>query len=100
MEALVADALDRLPRWVLDALASVPVLVLDGGEAAGAYGVYDGDGAAAGRALDQIVIYRDALLRDFGADGARLAAEVERTVMHEVAHHFGYTESGVRALGL
>ena len=100
IEALVAETLDRLPRWVLDALAAVAVLVLDGGEDAGAYGVYDGDGVASDRAVDQIVIYRDALLRDFGADAELLAAEVERTLMHEIAHHFGYTEHAVSALGL
>lgn len=100
VEQLVAEALDRLPDWVLAVLADVPVLVLDGGREAHAYGLYRGDGAARARVLDQIVIYRDALLRDFGDDPDRLAAEVERTLRHEVAHHLGYTEGGVAGLGL
>ena len=100
IEALVGAALDRLPGWVLDVIADVPVLVLDGGHEAHAYGLYHGDGAARDRAADQIVIYRDTLLRDFGHDPPMLAREVERTLRHEIAHHLGYSESGVAGLGL
>lgn len=32
--------------------------------------------------------------------GGLLARQVERTLHHEVAHHLGYTEPGVAALGL
>lgn len=100
VEELVEEALDRLPDWVLTALASVAILVLDGGEAAGAYGIYHGDGAAGEHVLDQIVIYRDTLLRDFAHDPCLLAGEVERTLQHEIAHHLGCTEARVRAVGL
>lgn len=100
VEQLVSDALDRLPDWILDVLAAVPVLVLDGGREAHAYGLYRGDGIAGQRARDQIVIFRDTLLRDFGHDPALLAAQVEQTLRHEVAHHLGHTESAVAALGL
>ncbi|MBI5104427.1 MAG: metallopeptidase family protein [Solirubrobacterales bacterium] len=100
VEALVAHAMDRLPDWLLEVLTDVPVLVLDGGIAARAYGHYRGDGVARGRVADQIVIYRDSLLRDFGHDPRQLAAEVERTLRHEIAHHLGWAESGVAGLGL
>ncbi len=46
------------------------------------------------------MIYQDTLERDFGHDPALLRAQVERTVRHEVAHHLGWGEGGVRALGL
>jgi predicted Zn-dependent protease with MMP-like domain len=49
---------------------------------------------------DRIVIYQDTLERDFGHDPALLRAQVERTVRHEVAHHLGWDETGVRGLGL
>ncbi len=100
IEQLVAEALDRLPQWVLDTIANVPVLVRDGGQTAGAYGHYHGDGVARDHAPDRIVIYRDTLLRDFGHDPQLLAAEVERTLLHEIAHHLGASEPGVAALGL
>jgi len=40
------------------------------------------------------------LRRDFGSDPDLLARQVERTLRHEVAHHLGYGEPGVAALGL
>lgn len=100
VEQLVGEALDRLPGWVLDVIADVPVLVLDGGRRAHAYGLYHGDGVARDRVADQIVIYRDTLLRDFAHDPDLLAAEVDRTLRHEIAHHLGYAEDGVGGLGL
>jgi predicted Zn-dependent protease with MMP-like domain len=100
VEQLVAEALDRLPGWVLDILDAVPVLVRDGGREAHAYGLYHGDGVAHDRAVDQIVIYRDTLLRDYGDDPERLALEVDRTLRHEIAHHLGWNETGVAGLGL
>jgi len=62
--------------------------------------MYHGDCYAGGRYADRIAIYADTLLRDFGADPDRLAREVRRTVRHEVAHHLGCGERGVRTLGL
>lgn len=99
VEELVADELDLLPDWLLDALQRVPILVCDGGEREHAYGLYQGDGAVRDDCADRIVIFRDTLLRDFGADQARLRAEVRDTLRHEIAHHLGWDEGGVPALG-
>jgi predicted Zn-dependent protease with MMP-like domain len=49
---------------------------------------------------DRIVIYRDTLRRDFGHDAELLRDQVTRTVRHELAHHIGFDELGVRDLGL
>ena len=97
---LVRQALDELPDTVLDALGNTPVLVADGGDAAGAYGLYHGAGLARTDVAAQIVLYRDTLTRDFGHDPVLLRRQVRRTVRHEVAHHIGYDEPGVAALGL
>src|SRR3954453_20142737 len=99
VEELVAGELDALPDWLLDALQSVPVVVCDGGDREHAYGLYHGDGAARDDRTDRIVIFGDTLLRDFGDDPARLRAEGRDTLRHEIAHHLGWDEGGVRALG-
>ena len=51
------------------------------------------------RRADRVVIFRDTLLRDFGVDPARLRGEVRDTLRHEIAHHLGWDEGGVPALG-
>ena len=100
-EQLVADALDELPDWARRALdRNVAVVISDGGRRAGAYGLYHGDGVARDNVADRIVIYRDTLRRDFGHDPDELQAQVVRTVRHELAHHLGFDELGVRDLGL
>jgi predicted Zn-dependent protease with MMP-like domain len=101
-EALVADALDELPD-LLRALVqnhNVAVVISDGGRRRGAYGLYHGDGATRDDVPDRIVIYRDTLRRDFGHDPELLREQVTRTVRHELAHHVGFDELGVRDLGL
>ena len=65
-----------------------------------AYGHYYGDTIARDNHPKRIVVYQDTLERDFGHDPELLAAQVERTLRHEVAHHLGWGERGVRELGL
>ena len=65
-----------------------------------AYGHYFGDTVARDNYPDRIVLYQDTLERDFGHDPALLRAQVERTLRHELAHHLGWSEPGVRGLGL
>jgi len=98
---LVREAMDELPELLQRALErNVAVVISDGGRRAGAYGLYYGDGVARDEVPDRIVIYRDTLRRDFGHDAALLRHEVTRTVRHELAHHLGADELGVRDLGL
>ncbi|HUZ26685.1 MAG TPA: metallopeptidase family protein [Solirubrobacteraceae bacterium] len=99
-EALVRSALDDLPLEFHRALEHVAVVVSDGGRGRGAYGLYQGDTVANDYFHDRIVIFRDTLLRDFGHDPQLLKAQVVRTVRHELAHHLGWDEKGVRGLGL
>ena len=99
-EELVRDALDDLPDLLRNALAHVAVVISDRGRREGAYGMYQGDGASRDRAHDRIVIFRDTLRRDFGHDPEELREQVVRTVRHELAHHVGFDELGVRDLGL
>jgi predicted Zn-dependent protease with MMP-like domain len=99
-ELLVRDALDDLPDLLIRALDHVAVVISDQGRRHGAYGLYQGDTVARDNYPDRIVIFRDTLLRDFGGDPQRLRDQVTRTVRHELAHHLGADELGVRELGL
>jgi predicted Zn-dependent protease with MMP-like domain len=101
-EELVRDALDDLPDLLRNLVENhnVAVVISDGGRRRRAYGLYHGDGASRDDVPDRIVIYRDTLRRDFGHDPDLLRDQVTRTVRHELAHHIGFDELGVRDLGL
>ena len=101
-EELVRDALDELPDLLRRLVENhnVAVVISDGGRRRGAYGLYHGDGATRDDVPDRIVIYRDTLRRDFGHDPELLREQVTKTVRHELAHHVGFDELGVRDLGL
>lgn len=99
-KALVRSAIDDLPLEFHRALEHVAVVVSDGGRRRRAYGLYQGDTVARDFFSDRIVIFKDTLLRDFGHDPELLRAQVTRTVRHELAHHLGWDENGVRGLGL
>jgi predicted Zn-dependent protease with MMP-like domain len=105
-EEIVSQALDDLPIEFEKALENVAIVVSDRGAENHAYGMYVGSRLGGmpfiggGGLPDEIMIFRDTLVRDFGDDPERLRAQVVTTVRHEVGHHFGFDESGVRRLGL
>src|SRR3954451_15498756 len=99
-DVLVSDAIDALPTEFRELLERTPVVVSRRGAEHRAYGHYWGDTVARDNYPDKIVIYQDTLERDFGHDPELLREQVERTVRHELAHHLGWRERGVRGLGL
>lgn len=100
-EEIVREALDELPDLLQEALRrNVGVVISDDGRRHRAYGLYRGDGVARDNFPDQIIIFRDTLRRDFGHDPDLLREQIVVTVRHELAHHLGADELGVRDLGL
>jgi predicted Zn-dependent protease with MMP-like domain len=99
-DLLVAEAIDRLPADFQRLLDATPVVVSSRGAENRAYGHYFGDTVARDDYPDRIVLYQDTLERDFGYDPDLLREQVERTLKHELAHHLGWGEPGVRQLGL
>jgi predicted Zn-dependent protease with MMP-like domain len=97
---LVRSAVDELPLEFHRALEHVAIVITDGGREHRAYGLYQGDTVARDYFTDRILIFRDTLTRDFGHDPDLLRAQVTRVVRHELAHHLGWGETGVRGLGL
>jgi predicted Zn-dependent protease with MMP-like domain len=98
-KALVRSALDELPLEFHRALEHVAVVVGSEGRKHHAYGLYHG-ATVAHDGFARIVVFQDTLVRDFGHDLDLLRAQVVRTVRHELAHHLGWDEDGVRGLGL
>ena len=47
---------------------------------------------------DVITIFSEPLMRDFPSEG-RLRAQIRRTVLHEIAHHFGIDDDRLHELG-
>ena len=99
-DELVMEALDEIPSPFREVLEDLPVSVSMRGHEFRAYGHYVGGTIARDVYPDHIVIYQDTLERDFGHHPELLKAQVERTVRHELAHHLGWDEHGVRSLGL
>jgi predicted Zn-dependent protease with MMP-like domain len=98
-ELLVQDALDMLPPDLRERMSNVEIVVEDEPPAgAPLLGLYEGvpltrrSGWYGGVAPDRITIYRGPLERRSLGDPERLAREVGRTVLHEVAHHFGISD--------
>jgi predicted Zn-dependent protease with MMP-like domain len=98
-EAWVAEALDALPPDIATMLDNVAVTVEDEpppGERL--LGLYRGiphtrrTSGYAGALPDLITIYRGPLERSYGYDAQLLHAQIRRTVLHEIAHHFGISD--------
>lgn len=105
-EELVSSALNELPVEFQRALEHVAIVVSDRGAENHAYGMYVGSKLGGvpffggGGMPDEILIFRDTLVRDFGDDPKRLRLHVIKTVRHEVGHYLGFDEEGVHKLGL
>ena len=50
------------------------------------------------RMPDRIVLYRQAILFEWVELGEDLAALVQNVVVHELAHHFGFSDAEIEAL--
>jgi predicted Zn-dependent protease with MMP-like domain len=98
-EQLVSDALDELPDDIRDLMSNVAVTVEDepppGQRLLGLYqGVPWGRRGPyyAGALPDKITIYRGPIERLTGGHPEALRRQVRRTVLHEIAHHFGISD--------
>jgi predicted Zn-dependent protease with MMP-like domain len=112
---LVRRALAGLPPPFQERLSNVDVVVkrrpdpddlreadLPPGETL--YGLYSGvpltERSNYGLVLpDKITIFQEPLERDFPAE-AELVAEVRKTVLHEIAHHFGISDEKLGEMGM
>ncbi len=111
---LVVEALDTLPSEFANMLENIEVIVEPKPgphhrQAVGIkpwqtlYGLYQGvpltkrTRAYGLVAPDTIIIFREPLVRDF-PDAEALRKQVRRTVLHEIAHHFGIDDDRLHEL--
>jgi len=102
----VDDAVKSLPDGLRTFMSNVAVVVEDeppGGRPL--LGLYQGvpltrRGSGYGGVLpDKITIYRGPIERMTGGNAELLRRQVRRTVLHEIAHHFGISDARLAELG-
>ena len=103
-EELVGDALDSLPEALGAAMENVAVFVDGIAPPGGLLGLYEGipltqRGTSYSAAMpDRITIFQRAICR-FCDTEQDVVDAVRRTVIHEVAHHFGIDDDRLDELG-
>jgi predicted Zn-dependent protease with MMP-like domain len=103
-EEMVASALDGLPEEFGRLMSNVAVTVEHRAGPPGLLGLYQGvpltsrTTGYAGVLPDRITIYRQAICLVCQSE-QEVADQVRRTVIHEVAHHFGIDDRRLRELG-
>jgi predicted Zn-dependent protease with MMP-like domain len=114
-DQLVADALATLPPQILDRMDNVAITVqewpsrnqLDSSRVppgSTLFGLYQGVPLTRRSSHygmvppDRITIFRGPLTRYFATPEA-IAEQVRKTVVHEIAHHFGMGEAQIAGLG-
>ncbi|MGO8882341.1 MAG: metallopeptidase family protein [Streptosporangiaceae bacterium] len=103
-EEMVGAALDGLPDQLGQLMRNVAVTVEDYGGPPGLLGLYQGipltsrTTSYAGVLPDRITIYRRAICAICRTED-EVVDQVRRTVVHEVAHHFGISDERLRELG-
>jgi predicted Zn-dependent protease with MMP-like domain len=105
-EDLVAEALDQVPEELASIIDNCVVLVEDDApdDDPDLLGLYDGtplterDSTYAGVLPDRITIFRNPTLDMCDAE-EDVVREVNITVVHEIAHHFGIDDARLHELG-
>ncbi len=103
-EDMVVAALDSLPEDLGRLMRNVAVTVEHDPGPPGLLGLYQGipltsrTSQYAGVLPDRITIYRRAICAICGSE-AEVVEQVRRTVIHEVAHHFGIDDARLTELG-
>jgi len=103
-ESMVATALDELPEDLGRMMRNVAVIVEHAPGPHGLLGLYQGVPLTsrttnyAGVLPDRITIYRQAICAICWSE-SEVIDQVRKTVIHEVAHHFGISDARLRELG-
>ena len=115
-ETLVDEAMATLPVYFQEQLSNIAILVADWPHADELrqanvpightlLGLYQGIPLTKRTTAynlvppDTITLYQGPIERAAGANESRIRQQVRRTVIHEIAHHFGISDDRLRELG-
>jgi predicted Zn-dependent protease with MMP-like domain len=103
-EELAAEALDSIPGGLARYMENVAVVVEERSEGHRLFGLYQGvpltkrGNNYSGVAPDKITLYQEEISSVCSSE-AELVAQIRKTVIHEVAHHFGIGDPRLKELG-
>lgn len=109
-ETVIRETLERLPAWVHEALNNIEFLVVDEADeeldpdGEGLLGLYTGlplperGSDYAGELPDVIYVFRRPHL-ELGLPPGELHAEIQKTLIHEIAHYFGIDDDHLDEIG-
>jgi predicted Zn-dependent protease with MMP-like domain len=104
-EELAAEALETLPAHLAKAIENVVVIVEDRAPGRPLFGLYEGVPLTKRSPLsytavmpDRITLYQDTISAYCHSE-AELVQQIRKTVIHEVAHHFGISDPRLDELG-
>lgn len=103
-EQMIKEAINLLPQEIVKKLENVEFVVEEEGSPGGYFfALYHGvpqSGRGAGYTFvlpDKITFFKKTMER-YAGDRQDLKRLVRQVVWHEIAHHFGFSEEGVRKL--
>jgi len=104
-EELAADALATLPPSLSSVMENVAIIVEDEAQGRNLFGLYEGIPLTqrgplsyTGVLPDRITLCQSAICRYCNSE-EEVKAQVRKTVIHEVAHHFGISDPRLEELG-
>ena len=104
-EELVGEALAALPKSLADVMENVAIIVEDEAVGRSLFGLYEGVPLTnrgpmvySGVLPDRITLYQTAICRYCNSE-EDVKEQVQKTVIHEVAHHFGISDPRLEELG-
>lgn len=104
-EELALEALDQLPAELARAIENVVVIVEDRARGRPLFGLYEGIPLThrsplsySGVMPDRITLFQETISEVCDSE-AELVEQIRKTVIHEVAHHFGISDPRLEELG-
>ncbi|HEY5091633.1 MAG TPA: metallopeptidase family protein [Acidimicrobiales bacterium] len=104
-EELAGEALATLPSELSSQIENLAIMVEDEAPGRNLFGLYEGIPLTKrgpttynGVMPDRITLYQRAICR-YCANEEEVRAQIRKTVLHEVAHHFGISDPRLEELG-